>query len=244
MMTQDQPGRDVPARMADRLIVALDVPRIDQAREIIARLDGVASFFKIGFWLAFAEGIDGLLGDLLRNGKQVFLDCKMFDIGQTVEQGVARVAERGVSIVTVHGDPSMIEAAVRGRGNSALKIFAISVLTSLTDDAVKKMGYHMSVAELVGLRARMAAECGCDGLIASAQDNPHELRRIAKSDRLLIATPGVRPAGSPSNDQARVATPAEAIRNGADYLVVGRPIIAVKDPAAAAAAIIAEMEGV
>jgi orotidine-5'-phosphate decarboxylase len=234
--------RPVPARMADRLIVALDVPRIDQAREIVARLDGVARFFKVGLWLAFAEGIDGFLSDLLRGGKQVFLDCKMYDIDKTVEQGVARAAERGVSIVTVHGDDRMIEAAVRGRGNSALKVFAVSVLTSLDDAALARMGYAMPVAELVEHRARAAVASGCDGLIASPNDNPNALRRKAGSEGLLIATPGVRPAGAATDDHARFATPAQAIRDGADYLVVGRPIVGAADPAQAAARIIEEMQ--
>ena len=237
-MTQTRP---VPANMADRLIVALDMPRIDQARDMVARLDGVATFFKVGLWLAFAEGIDGFLGDLLRRGHQVFLDCKMYDIDKTVEQGVARAAERGVSIVTVHGDDRMIEAAVRGRGDSALKVFAVSVLTSLDDAALARMGYAMAVKDLVAHRARAAASCGCDGLIASSHDNPNLLRRQAGSETLLIATPGVRPAGSATDDHARFATPGQAIRDGADYLVVGRPIVNAPDPARAAAAIIAEM---
>jgi orotidine-5'-phosphate decarboxylase len=237
-MTQ---SRNVPADMTDRLIVALDVPRIDAAREMVARLDGVARFFKVGLWLAFAEGIDAFLAELLRGGKQVFLDCKMYDIDMTVEQGVARAAERGVSIVTVHGDDRMIEAAVRGKGKAPLQIFAVSVLTSLDDAAVARMGYRMSVAELMAHRAQAAAAAGCDGLIASAHDNPNELRKIAGSDRLLIATPGVRPKGSNTDDHARFATPAQAIKDGADYLVVGRPIVAAPDPAKAADAILREM---
>ena len=209
---------------------------------MVARLEGVARFFKVGLWLAFAEGIDAFLAELRRAGHEVFLDCKMYDIDKTVEQGVARAAERGVAIVTVHGDDRMIAAALQGRGDSALKVFAVSVLTSLDDAALARMGYAMGAAALVEKRARAAAALGCDGLIASAHDNPNALRRTAGSERLLIATPGVRPAGSATNDHARFATPAQAIRDGADYLVVGRPIIAAPDPAAAAAAIIAEME--
>lgn len=236
--------RQVPERMAERLIVALDVPRIETARRLVADLDGLVTVFKVGFWLAFAEGIDAFLSELTRAGKQIFLDCKMYDIDQTVEQGVARAAERGVSIVTVHGDDRMIEAAVRGRGHSGLKVFAVSVLTSLDDAALARMGYGVPAAELVARRARAAAACGCDGLIASARDNPNELRRRAGRDSLLIATPGVRPAGTASDDHARFATPGQAIADGADYLVVGRPIIAAPNPARAAAGIIAEMAGV
>ena len=230
---------DIP--VSERLIVALDVPSIGAARDLVNKLDGVTSFYKIGLWLAFAEGIDRFISDLVQSNRQIFLDCKMFDIGQTVEQGVARAADRGVSIVTVHGEAAMLDAAVRGRGSSDLKVFAISVLTSMDDAGLHAMGYRLSVAEMVALRARTAAQCGCDGLIASPTDNPNELRRLAGSDRLLIATPGVRQAGAALHDQRRTGTPAEAIANGADYLVVGRPIIRQPDPAAAARSILAEM---
>ena len=228
--------------MADRLIVALDVPTIAQAREMVARLDGAVSFFKIGLWLAFAEGMDGLLQSLIVSGKKVFLDAKMYDIGQTVQQGVARAADRGVSIVTVHGDARIMEAAVRGKGSSDLKVFAISVLTSLDDAALKEMGYALTAQEMIHKRARQAVEYGCDGLIASAADDPNALRSIAGSDRLLIGTPGIRGADEKSDDHARLATPEAAIRRGADYLVVGRPIVTHADPAARAREIVAEME--
>jgi orotidine-5'-phosphate decarboxylase len=234
--------RGLPDRMADRLIVALDVPTIAAARGLVDRLDGVVSFFKIGLWLAFADGIDGLLRDLIASGGRVFLDAKMHDIGQTVQEGVARVADRGVSLVTVHGEPQVMAAAVKGKGTSALKIFAISVLTSLDDAALEEMGYAMSARDLVHLRARQAVRCGCDGLIASAADDPDELRRIVGSERLLIGTPGIRGAGDATDDHARRATPRAAIERGSDYLIVGRPIIAAADPAARARAFIAEME--
>src|SRR5580658_5832076 len=146
--------RDLPANMADRLIVALDVPTIAEARALAERLDGVVSFFKIGLWLAFAEGVDGLLHALISSGKRVFLDAKMHDIGQTVQEGVARAADRGLSIVTVHGEPQVMRAAVKGKGGSDLKIFAISVLTSLDDAALKEMGYAHSARQLIHLRAR------------------------------------------------------------------------------------------
>lgn len=234
--------RVLPARMGDRLIVALDVPTIAGAREMVARLDGVVTFFKVGLWLAFAEGVDGLLRDLTASGKKVFLDAKMYDIGRTVEEGVARAADRGVNILTVHGDARIMEAAVKGKGSSSLNIFAISVLTSLDDAALKEMGYALTARDLIHMRAKQAAQYGCDGIIASAADDPNELRRIAGSDRLLIGTPGIRSADEPSDDHARLATPGAAIARGSDYLVVGRPIVAAADPAARAAAIIAEME--
>jgi orotidine-5'-phosphate decarboxylase len=228
--------------MADRLIVALDVPTIAGAREMVAMLDGVVSFFKIGLWLAFAEGVDGLLHSLISSGKKVFLDAKMHDIGQTVEEGAARAADRGVTLLTVHGEPQVMRAAVKGKGRSPLKIFAISVLTSLDDAALREIGYGLTARELVHQRAKQAVTCGCDGLIASAADDPNELRRIAGSDGLLIGTPGIRGAGDSTDDHARLATPRAAIARGSDYLVVGRPIIAHADPAARARAIIAEME--
>jgi orotidine-5'-phosphate decarboxylase len=229
--------------MAERLIVALDVPTIREASKIVADLDGTISFFKIGLWLAFAEGVDNLIKGLIGARKRVFLDTKMFDIGKTVEEGVARAADRGVSFVTVHGDGEMIASAVRGKRGSAIKVFAITVLTSLGDSELKSMGYGVSARELVRLRVNQAIEHGCDGIIASAQDDPDEIRRMAGSDRLLIATPGIRSAGESAHDHKRLATPAEAIEKGADYLVMGRSIVEAPDgPAAAAARIIREMQ--
>lgn len=234
--------RDIPPRMADRLIVALDVPSIAQAERLVDQLAGTASFFKIGLWLAFAEGVDGLLRRLIDGGKRVFLDTKMYDIGQTVEEGVARAADRGVSFVTVHGDRRMLEAAVRGKRGSALRVFAVTVLTSLDDAALREMGYGFTASELVRRRSVEAARCGCDGIIASAHDDPDAIRTAAGDERLLIATPGIRPAGDAADDHARRATPAQAIARGADYLVVGRPIIARPDPREAAERIIAQMQ--
>ncbi|MBX9701391.1 MAG: orotidine-5'-phosphate decarboxylase [Acetobacteraceae bacterium] len=235
--------RGLPAAMADRLIVALDVPDPAQARAMVERLDGVVSFFKIGMWLLFADGTDRLLTDLVRSGKQVFLDYKMFDIGETVKQGVARAVERGVRFVTVHGDPEIMRAAVAGKGGSDhTKIFAITVLTSLDDRALREMGYGLGVKELIALRVQKAIECGCDGIIASPDDRPDEIRRMVRGDRLLIATPGVRPAGASVDDHKRHATPQDAIANGADYLVIGRPIVQAADPVASARAIIRDME--
>jgi orotidine-5'-phosphate decarboxylase len=236
-------ARDVPQAMADRLIVALDVPTIEGAARLAGQLDGIVSFFKIGLWLLFAPGAERFIDGLIGAGKRVFLDAKMFDIGETVRQGVARATERGVSIVTVHGDPEIMRAAVAGKGGSArTRIFAISVLTSLNDAAVREMGYALSVPELIRLRVKQAVECGCDGMIASADDNPNEIRRLAGADHLLIATPGIREPGGSVDDHKRHATPGQAIARGADYLVVGRPITKADDPAVAARRIIADME--
>jgi orotidine-5'-phosphate decarboxylase len=234
--------RAVPSAMADRLIVALDVPRIDEARRLVERLDGIVSFYKIGLWLAFAPGIDSLIGDLLAHGGKLFLDCKMLDIPNTVEQGVARAAERGMSFVTVHAEPATMAAAVKGKRDTALKILAVTVLTSLGDRELQAAGYRLGADELVRLRVRQAAACGCDGIVASAWDRPDELRRLASAQHLLVVTPGIRPAGGATDDHRRAGTPAQAVADGADYLVVGRPITATADPAAAARAIIAEME--
>jgi orotidine-5'-phosphate decarboxylase len=236
-------ARDVPQAMADRLIVALDVPTIEAAGRLAQRLDGIVSFFKIGLWLLFAPGAERLIDGLIGQGRRIFLDAKMYDIGETVRQGVARAVERGVSLVTVHGDPEIMRAAVAGRGGSArTKVFAISVLTSLDDTAVRAMGYAMPVADLVRVRVRQAVDCGCDGIVASAGDDPDAIRRMANAEHLLIATPGIREPGGAVDDHKRHATPAQAIARGADYLVVGRPITQADDPAAAARRLIADME--
>ena len=234
-------ARNTPPRIEDRLIVALDVPSIDQARTLIGKLDGVVSFFKVGLWLQFAAGFAGLIDELHRKDKRIFLDAKMYDIGATVKQGVARAAERGVTFVTVHGDTDIMKAAVEGRGGSALKIFAISVLTSIDQDGLGELGYLCTVEDLISLRVRGAAECGCDGIIAAPHDNPDQMRERAGAPQLLVATPGVRLPGASVDDHKRPGTPAQAIAAGADYLVVGRPIVRSADPARAAAAIIENM---
>src|SRR6185437_12981167 len=135
---------------------------------LVAKLDGVVSFFKIGLWLAFAEGVDGLIKRLIQANKRVFLDAKMYDIGKTVEEGVARAADRGVSFVTVHGDARIVESAMKGKRGSGLKIFAVTVLTSLDDAALKSMGYALSAEELIRLRVADTVRHRCDGIIASA----------------------------------------------------------------------------
>src|SRR6266403_4211339 len=232
---------DVPQRIEDRLIVALDVPSVDKARMLIGQLDGVVSFFKIGLWLQFASGFDSLIDELTSRGKKIFLDAKMFDIGETVRQGVTRAAERGVSFVTVHGDSEIIQAAAEGKAGSDLKILVVPVLTSLDTAGLRELGYGGSLMELIIARARATWACGCDGIIAAPQDNPNEIRRAAGAEGLLVVTPGVRLAGSALDDHKRSGTPAQAIADGADYLVVGRPIIRSEDPALAANRIIEDM---
>jgi orotidine-5'-phosphate decarboxylase len=233
--------RDIPERIEDRLIVALDVPSIKEARVLVDKLDGVISFFKIGLWLEFAAGFDALIEDLLNHNKKIFLDTKMFDIGETVKQGVRRAAERGVSFVTVHGDGAIVRAAAEGKNGSSLKILVVPVLTSLDANGLRELGYRGSVAELIAERARTTLAWGCDGIIAAPQDNPNEIRRSTGSESLLVVTQGVRLPGASLDDHKRAGTPAEAIAAGADYLVVGRPIVRSDDPAGAAARIIANM---
>jgi orotidine-5'-phosphate decarboxylase len=236
------PGRrDIPARIEDRLIVALDVPTIAEARGLVDQLDGIVTFFKLGLWLMFAAGFERLLDDVLAKGKKIFLDTKMFDIGETVRQGVARAAERGVSFVTVHGDADIIRAAVAGKTGSDLKILVVPVLTSLDAQGLRQLGYAGDLAGLIVDRARMAWSRGCDGIIAAPQDNPNAIRSAAEAEGLLVVTPGVRLAGSALDDHKRSGTPAAAIAAGADYLVVGRPIVKSPDPAAAARRIIEDM---
>jgi orotidine-5'-phosphate decarboxylase len=234
-------AEQIPATIEQRLIVALDVPTIAEARALVARLNGIVSFFKIGLWLQFASGVDGLIDDLLKRGNKVFLDAKMYDIGETVKQGVACAASRHVTFVTVHGDGDIIKAAVEGRGDSDLKLFAITALTSLDDDGLRDLGYLVGAEQLIEMRVRQAIAHGVDGIIASARDNPNKIRALAGSDSLLVATPGIRLPGTALDDHKRSGTPAQAIRDGADYLVVGRPIIKAADPAAQAAQIIDEM---
>jgi orotidine-5'-phosphate decarboxylase len=233
--------RDIPERIEDRLIVALDVPSIKEARVLVDKLDGVISFFKIGLWLEFAAGFDALIEDLLNHNKKIFLDTKMFDIGETVKQGVRRAAERGVSFVTVHGDGAIIRAAAEGKRGAELKILVVPALTSLDANGLGELGYRGSVAELIAERARTTLAWGCDGIIAAPQDNPNEIRRSTGSESLLVVTPGVRLPGAALDDHKRAGTPAEAIAAGADYLVVGRPIVRSDDPAGAAARIIENM---
>ena len=236
-----RPARTLPSRMVVRLIVALDLPSVAEARAIVAKLDGTVSFFKLGLWLIFAPGFEAFLDDLLARGRSVFLDAKMFDIGETVRRGVERVAERGVSFVTVHGDRDIISAAVEGRGSSSLKLLVVPALTSLNEQGLRELGHGGTIAELIEARARLAFEWGIDGIIASPQDNPNAIRARLSAESLYVVTPGVRLAGAALDDHKRSGTPAQAIADGADDLVVGRPIVQAADPAAAAARIIADM---
>ena len=221
----------------DRLIVALDVPGVPEAQALIDRLGDAATFYKIGYRLAYAGGL-GLAERLIAQGNKVFLDLKLHDIGNTIEEGVRAVSGLGASFLTVHAYPQTMRAAVKGRGNG-LKILAVTVLTSYDDADAAEAGYALPVADLVAKRAAQAAEIGIDGLVCSAAEAAG-VRGIVGPDRLIV-TPGIRPAGAEAGDQKRVMTPGDARRAGIDHVVVGRPITGASDPRAVAQAIVAEM---
>jgi orotidine-5'-phosphate decarboxylase len=223
----------------ERLIVALDLPSVAAAEKMVTRLGDEVGFYKIGYQLAFAGGLP-FAADLIAAGKQVFLDLKLHDIGHTVEKGVESVAQMGATFLTVHGYPQTMKAAVAGKRGSSLRILAVTVLTSYDDADLAAAGYEMDVGELAAARAAQARDTGIDGLVCSAEEAT-ALRKIAGPGMALV-TPGIRPMGSAGGDQKRIMSPARAIRSGADYLVVGRPVIEAADPKAAAAAIVSEIE--
>lgn len=224
----------------DRLIVGLDLPHAPAALDLVERLGSRAVFYKIGLGMLTTGGL-GVANELKGLGKRVFLDMKLFDIGATIEAATRGLGAFGLDFLTVHGDPAVVRAAVAGRGRSETKILAVTILTSLDradlDEALIVPG---AVEELVTERARRAFLAGADGVIASPMEAA-AIRALPEARDRLIVTPGVRPAGSALGDQKRVMTPAEAIAAGADHLVVGRPIWAAADPAAAAEAITASL---
>lgn len=223
---------------ADRIIIALDLPDVAAARGMVEALGDAATFYKIGYELAFVGGLD-LARDLLATGKKVFLDLKLHDIPNTIEKGVGQIARMGATFLTVHAYPQTLAAAAGAAQGTGLGVLGVSVLTSMDDADLARAGYGLGVADLVARRAKQAYEAGCRGLICSAADIAGV--RAAVGQGLTLVTPGIRPAGSAVGDQKRVMTPAEAIRAGADHLVIGRPIAAAPDPAAAFAAILAEI---
>lgn len=222
----------------DRMIVALDVPTLQEARSIIATLGATASFYKIGYQLAFAGGLD-LARDLVAEGRKVFLDMKLLDIDNTVAKAVENVARMGVSMLTLHAYPKAMRAAVAAADGSPLTLLGVTVLTSMDAADLKEAGYSGSPRDLVLRRANQAKEAGMGGIVCSAEEAA-DVRAILGPD-MAIVTPGIRPAGSEKGDQKRVMTPGDAIRAGASHLVVGRPITGAPDMAAVARAITNEI---
>ncbi len=225
----------------DRLIVALDVPNAHVGLELATRIGDAASFYKIGLGMLSGGGL-ALARELKdEQGKRIFLDMKLFDIGATVEAAVRGLAQFDLDFLTVHGDPHVVRAAATGKGGSAMKILAVTVLTSLDradlDASLIKPG---DISQIVQERAARALSAGADGVIASPREAAL-IRALPEAEGKLIVTPGVRPAGSAMGDQKRVATPAQAIADGADHIVVGRPVWQADDPRAAAQSIAAEL---
>jgi orotidine-5'-phosphate decarboxylase len=222
----------------DRLIVALDLPSVAEARALVERIGDAATFYKIGYQLAYAGGL-ALAEELIGNGKKVFLDLKLHDIPNTVEEGVRSAARTGATFLTVHAYPQTMRAAMAGKAGSTLKILGVTVLTSYDDQDLEDAGYAFGAADLVATRAEQAYEIGIDGIVCAATEAAR-VRGLIGPDRLVV-TPGIRPAGSIAGDQKRVVTPLSAIRAGADHLVVGRPITDADDPREAAQRILDEI---
>jgi orotidine-5'-phosphate decarboxylase len=216
----------------DRLIVGLDVPTIAEAEKVVQTLGDTALFYKIGYQLVFAGGLE-FARDLARDGKKVFLDMKLLDIGNTIERAVANATELDVTFLTVHGhDLKTLKAAVSGRADGKVKLLAVTVLTNLSAEDLREQGSSLSPAELVLRRAELAHAAGFDGVIASGQEAARI--RAATGPDFLIVTPGIRLPGGTTDDQERVMTPDHAIMAGANHIVVGRPITQADDPKLAA----------
>ena len=222
----------------NRLIVGLDIPTVGEAEKMVATLGDTVSFYKIGYQLAFAGGIE-FARDLAKDGKNVFLDMKLLDIDNTVAKGVENIATMGVTMLTVHAYPKAMRAAVKAAEGSGLCLLAVTVLTSMDDADLLEVGYQADARTLVTRRAEQALAAGMGGIVCSAEESA-AVRKIAGSD-MAIVTPGIRPAGSDAGDQKREMTPGDALRAGSSHLVVGRPIVKAADPRAAARAILTEM---
>jgi orotidine-5'-phosphate decarboxylase len=220
------------------IIVALDFESAGEAFTLVDRLGDRVSVYKVGMELYAAAGMEAAR-ELRARGKDVFLDMKFYDIGETVRRAVCQVARAGLQFLTVHGSAPVLRAAIEGRGASNLKLLAVTVLTSYDRQDIEDLGYPCEISSLVDLRVRRAMEAGVDGIVASARD-AKRIRDIA-GPRPLLITPGVRSSGSASGDQKRVATPAEAVRDGADYVVLGRQITRAADPADEVARVVDEI---
>jgi orotidine-5'-phosphate decarboxylase len=230
-----QPDKIAPR---DRLIVALDLPSVEAAEAMVGRLGDAVTFYKIGYQLAYAGGLP-LVQKLAGSGKKVFIDLKLHDIGNTVARGVESIARLGATFLTVHAYPQTMKAAVEARAGSSLKILAVTVLTSYDDGDLHAAGYRLNVSDLVEARAQQAQVLGVDGIVCSPEEAAH-LHKIV-GHQMHLVTPGIRPAGAATGDQKRIMTPGRAIAAGADYLVVGRPVLEAADPRSAAEAIHAEI---
>jgi orotidine-5'-phosphate decarboxylase len=222
----------------DRLIVALDTSDVGEASWLVERIGDAAVFYKIGMELAYSGGLP-LVSELAAAGKQVFLDLKLHDIPNTVERATAQAAKLGARFLTVHAYPQTMRAAVRGAKESGMQVLAVTVLTSYDDADLFDAVYRFGVVETVRRRAEQALALGVEGLVASAAEAAMARQTVGAG--LILVTPGIRPEGAAAGDQKRVATPAEAMRNGADYLVIGRPVTQAPDPRAASEAIVAEI---
>jgi orotidine-5'-phosphate decarboxylase len=235
LLTNPDPAGDI----RDKLIIGLDVPSVEEARSVVDRIGDAGTFYKIGYQLAYAGGFE-FARELIGQGKKVFLDLKLHDIGNTVEEGVRSVARLGATFLTVHAYPQTMRAAVAGKAGTDLKILAVTVLTSYDDNDLVEAGYApVTAAELVARRAAQARDFNVDGIICAATE-AERVRSIVGPGRLIV-TPGIRPAGADAGDQKRIVTPAEGIRLGANHLVVARPIVKAADPRAAAEAIVREI---
>jgi orotidine-5'-phosphate decarboxylase len=229
-----------PRSPVDRLILALDVPTVAEARAVVAETEGAVGVYKVGLELIYAGGVE-FARSLAADGKRVFLDAKLHDIDNTVAGAVRSILSLGATFLTLHAYPKTMAAAVAARGDAPLGLLAVTVLTAFDDADLAEAGYRGSVAETVALRAAQAQAAGMNGIVCSPRELA-ALRALVGPDILLVS-PGVRPAGSSAGDQKRVATPAEAMRAGADFIVVGRPILAAPDRRAAAHAIVDEVAG-
>ncbi|MDQ0132512.1 orotidine-5'-phosphate decarboxylase [Neorhizobium galegae] len=224
----------------DRLIVGLDIPTVGEAEKMISTLGDTVSFYKIGYQLVFAGGLE-LARDLAKDGKKVFLDMKLLDIDNTVAKGVENIVKMGMTMLTLHAYPKAMRAAVEAARGSDLCLLAVTVLTSMDETDLVDAGYEYDPHTLVLRRSEQALAAGMGGIVCSAEESA-AVRKIVGPD-MAIVTPGIRPAGSEAGDQKRVMTPSDALRAGSSHLVVGRPIVKAPDPKAAAQAILAEMQG-
>ena len=227
------PDKNIPDN--ERLIFAMDVPDCDRARQLAEELGDSVIFYKLGLELMMSGGYFELLDWMLAQDKKVFADLKFYDIPATVGRAVRKIKDRGASFLTVHGDKSIMEAAAENKGDD-LKVLVVTVLTSLDNSDLKDLGFDRDVGDLVLSRAKLAFETGCDGVISSGLEAPKLREHV--DPRLLVVTPGIRPDNNESTgDQKRVVTVSQAFRNGADHIVVGRPIRDAESPRAAAESI-------